>query len=119
LTELAIRFSRWTRATRCKQTVTGIANSTNSHVGLERESVPPQKSRAACTLGVTPHQLVQSSPEIDILSVITGFDVVMVTLRDGELPHERRSALLLEREGALHSGVFKAMPFGCGLRPQP
>ena len=54
-----------------------------------------------------------------LLSVITGFDVVMVTLRDGELPHERRSALLLEREGALHSGVFKAMPFGCGLRPQP
>ena len=54
-----------------------------------------------------------------MLSVITGFDVVMVTLRDGELPHERRSALLLEREGALHSGVFKAMPFGCGLRPQP
>ncbi len=53
------------------------------------------------------------------VSVITGFDVVMVTLRDGELPHERRSALLLEREGALHSGVFKAMPFGCGLRPQP
>ena len=54
-----------------------------------------------------------------MVSVITGFDVVMVTLRDGELPHERRSALLLEREGALHSGVFKAMPFGCGLRPQP
>ena len=53
------------------------------------------------------------------VSVITGFDVVMVTLRDGELPHERRSALLLEREGALLSGVFKAIPFGCGLRPQP
>lgn len=57
--------------------------------------------------------------QVDPVSVITGFDVVMVTLRDGELPHERRSALLLEREGALHSGVFKAMPFGCGLRPQP
>ncbi|WP_454458372.1 hypothetical protein [Thauera phenylacetica] len=57
--------------------------------------------------------------EWEEMSVITGFDVVMVTLRDGELPHERRSALLLEREGALHSGVFKAMPFGCGLRPQP
>ena len=54
-----------------------------------------------------------------VLSVITGFDVVMVTLRDGELPHERRSALLLECEGALHSGVVKAMPFGYGLRPQP
>ena len=53
------------------------------------------------------------------VSVITGFDVVMVTLRDGELPHERRSALLLECEGALHSGVVKAMPFGYGLRPRP
>ena len=48
----------------------------------------------------------------DSMSVITGFDVVMVTLRDGELPHERRSALLLER-GALHSGVL-AMPSGAG-----
>ena len=67
-------------------------------------------------VGVGPARLSQTSLWV---SVITGFDVVMVTLRDGELPHERRSALLLEREGALHSGVFKAMPFGCGLRPQP
>ncbi len=77
-------------------------------------------------VSVRVHPLTQAAGEVPskrrdkaYLSVITGFDVVMVTLRDGELPHERRSALLLEREGALHSGVFKAMPFGCGLRPQP